>query len=128
MRKDSRALHSIVKYTYIFWEMCMCISGCLKVSGRSLLTTFCFQAIANQKNGDLKGGIKGKGAKMACFKEWIKQGKEPRPSIGQIRIILTCKSSKTTLIELMKKNRGETKHARSTLSKINKIYSNNNQI
>lgn len=31
MRKDSRALHSIVKYTYIFWEMCMCILGCLKV-------------------------------------------------------------------------------------------------
>lgn len=65
---------------------------------------------------------------MACFKEWIKRGKEPRPSIGQIRIILTCKSSKTTLIELMKKNRGETKHVRSTLSKINKMYRNNNQI
>lgn len=32
-------------------------------SGHSLLTTFCFQAMANQKNGDLK-----KGAKMACFK------------------------------------------------------------
>lgn len=75
-------------------------------SGRSLLTTFCLQAMANQKNGDLKkGGIKGKGAKMACFNEWIKRGEEPRPSVGQIRIILTCKSSKATLIELMIKNR-----------------------